>query len=83
MLLLDACYAGSIDVKKRKTRGLPQPGDAVVRDLVYDSGLVVMCGAWKEQEAAEERGQGFFTRALVEGMEGKADINQGRPGRIV
>jgi len=80
MLLLDACYAGSIDVKKRKTRGLPQPGDAVVRDLVYDSGLVVMCGAWKEQEAAEESGQGFFTRALVEGMEGKADIN--KDGRV-
>ena len=35
-----------------------------------------MCGAAKEQEAAEENGHGFFTRALVEGMAGKADINK-------
>jgi uncharacterized caspase-like protein len=51
-----------------------------VRDLANDSGLVVMCGAWKEQEAAEENGHGYFTRAMVEGMEGKADIN--KDGRV-
>ena len=82
VLLLDACYSGSFDDAKkgRKKRALPASGDAVVRDLVYDAGLVVMCGASKEQEAAEEDGRGFFTRALTEGMGGKADYN--KDGRV-
>src|SRR5271157_3987868 len=76
MLLLDACYAGSFDGKKRKKRSLPAESDAVLRQLVYDAGLVVMCGASKEQEAAEEDGHGFFTQSLVEGLGGKADYNK-------
>jgi uncharacterized caspase-like protein len=31
-----------------------------------------MCGAAKDQEAAEEAGHGFFTRALTEGLAGRA-----------
>src|SRR5208337_4861597 len=76
MLVLDACYAGSFDGKKRKTRALPERSDSLVRDLTYDAGLVVMCGASKEQEAAEENGKGFFTQALVEGLSGKADLDK-------
>ncbi len=76
MLLLDACYAGSFDGTKRKKRSLPAESDAVLRQLVYDAGLVVMCGASKEQEAAEEDGHGFFTQSLVEGLQGKADYNK-------
>jgi WD40 repeat protein len=76
MLVLDACYAGSFDGKKRKKRGLPERSDALLRDLTYDAGLVVMCGASKEQEAAEEDGHGFFTQALVEGLSGKADTDK-------
>ncbi len=75
MLILDACYAGSFDVKKRKTRALPEPGNAVLRELVYDAGLVVFCGADKDREANEENGKGFFTQALVEGLSGKADYD--------
>ena len=75
MLILDACDSGGFDAKKkkRKTRALPVPTDVLVRDLVYDSGLVVMCGAAKEQEAAEGNEHGFFTQAIVEGLEGRAD----------
>jgi len=76
MLIIDACYAGSIDAKKRKKRGLPEQADAFLRELMYDSGVVVMCGASKEQEAAEEDGKGFFTQAIVEGLAGKADMNK-------
>lgn len=72
LLLLDACYSGSFDGQKRK-RALPRAADDLIRELVTDEqGLVVMCGAAKEQEAAEEAGRGFFTRALVEGLSGKA-----------
>jgi WD40 repeat protein len=76
MLVLDACYAGSFDGKKRKKRALPEQSDALLRELTYDAGLVVMCGASKEQEAAEEDGHGFFTQALVEGLSGKADMDK-------
>jgi len=73
VLILDACYAASIGAKKRKTRALPVESDAVLRHLIYDCGLVVMCAAYKDQEAAEENGHGFFTQAIVEGLEGRAD----------
>jgi WD40 repeat protein len=79
MLVLDACYAGSFDAKnkkKRKTRALPDSSDALVRDLAYDAGLVVMCGASKEEEAIEEKGKGFFTQAFVEGLSGKGDLDK-------
>ena len=72
LLLLDACYAGRFDADKKRL--LPEAADRVVRELVYDEGMVVMCGANKEQEAGEEEnGQhGYFTRALLEGLGGKA-----------
>jgi WD40 repeat protein len=70
LLLLDACYAGSFDAGKRK-RALPRSADDLVRDFTYDKGLVVLCGAAKEQPAGEEVEHGFFTRALVEGLAGK------------
>jgi hypothetical protein len=77
MLILDACDSGAIDPKKiktRKTRALPSPTDTLLRQLVTDEGLVVMCGAAKGQEAAEENGHGFFTQAIVEGLAGQADV---------
>ena len=76
MLLLDACYAGSFDKPGVKKRALPGAADDLVRDFVYDAGLVVMCAAAKEQEAAEENGRGFFTRAMVEGLSGKAGCDE-------
>jgi WD40 repeat protein len=79
VLILDACYSGSIDApKKRKTRSLDSGADAAVRELAYDSGLVVLCGVDKDHEAieAEEKvGHGFFTSALAEALSGKADLD--------
>jgi hypothetical protein len=44
--------------------------------------LAVLCGAAKEEPASEEErgGHGFFTRALVEGLAGKA--SKGRDGVV-
>jgi hypothetical protein len=77
MLILDACDSGGFDAKAtktRKTRALPTATDTMLRQMVNDEGLVVMCGAAKGKEAAEENGHGFFTRAIVEGLSGKADF---------
>jgi WD40 repeat protein len=76
VVFLDACYSGSFDARKKKKRGLPDAADDAVRELVYDEGLVVFCGAAKEQEAAEENGHGYFTTALVEALSGKAQPDE-------
>ncbi len=62
MLVLDACYTESFDGKKREKRSLPEQSDALMRELTYDAGLAVMCGASRVQEAAEEDGHGFSRR---------------------
>jgi len=77
MLILDACDSGAFDaktMKTRKTRALPTATDTMLKQMVNDEGLVVMCGAAKGTEAAEENGHGFFTRAIIDGLSGKADI---------
>jgi uncharacterized caspase-like protein len=74
LLVMDCCYAGSFDAGKKK-RALPTEAGDLVRELVSDDqGLVVMCGASKEQESGEEAklGHGYFTQALIEGLGGKA-----------
>ena len=76
-VILDACDSGGIDAKATKTRrkrALPTATGTMLRQMVNDEGLVVMCGAAKGKEAAEEDGHGFFTRAIVEGLAGKADF---------
>jgi len=76
LLIMDCCYAGSFDAgKKVRKRALPTEAGDLVRELVSDDqGLVVMCGASKEQESGEEArlGHGYFTLALTEGLAGKA-----------
>jgi len=74
LLIMDCCYAGSFDAGKKK-RAMPTEAADLVRELVSDDqGLVVMCGASKEQESGEEAkiGHGYFSQALIEGLEGKA-----------
>jgi hypothetical protein len=83
MLILDACDSGGFDAKAtktRKTRGLPTATDTMLKQMVNDEGLVVMCGAAKDREAAEENGHGFFTRAIIDGLSGKADVY--KKGRV-
>jgi WD40 repeat protein len=75
LLIMDCCYAGSFDASGKKKRALPTEAGDLVRALVSDDqGLVVMCGASKEQESAEETelGHGYFTQSLIEGLAGKA-----------
>jgi hypothetical protein len=72
VLILDACFAASIGQKKTRKRSLPDAADNFVRELNYDQGLVLLCGAYKDQEADDGEGNGIFTKALVEGLSGQA-----------
>jgi WD40 repeat protein len=77
ILLLDACHSGAVDGEKR--RAGDSLTDDLVRDLVTDDyGVIVMCSAMGREFALESPTveHGFFTLALVEGLNGKADYNQ-------
>jgi WD40 repeat protein len=76
VLMLDACYSGSFGQKRRKTRSLSKPTDALAGSMINDYGLATLCGARDNQEAIEEGGHGFFTQALTQGMAGEADTDK-------
>ena len=75
--LLDACHDGDV--------GAPGPEspsnltDDLVRDLVTDAyGVAVLASGTGREVGLEDadRGQGYFARALVEGLSGAADANK-------
>jgi WD40 repeat protein len=77
VLMLDACDSGGFGVnKKRKTRSLAKPSDALAGSLVNDYGVATLCAARDNQEAIEEGGHGFFTQALTQGLSGEADVDR-------
>jgi WD40 repeat protein len=66
VLMLDACHSGSIG----------RVVNDLARDLAgEDSGVVVMCAAMDNEKAGEQDGHGYFCRALIEGLDGKAARN--------
>jgi WD40 repeat protein len=75
LVLLDACHSGAI--------GGSRPAAALTSELrralaADDCGVVVMCAAMAGEEAGEspEVKHGYFTKALVEGLAGKAPRNK-------
>jgi WD40 repeat protein len=77
LLLLDTCHAGSVDGDRRK--GVGGLADDLVRDLATDDyGVVVMCSSTGRESSLEDDlvGHGYFTKALMEGLSGKADYNK-------
>jgi WD40 repeat protein len=66
LLLLDACHSGAIG---------PVIND-LARDLAdEDTGVVVMCASLGSEEAGEADGHGYFCKALIDGLAGKAAKN--------
>ena len=68
ILLLDACNSGAIGRVGKK--GFPEN---VVRELKSeDKGIITMCSSSEREESTEADGHGYFTKALIERLEGKA-----------
>jgi uncharacterized caspase-like protein len=66
LLLLDACHSGKFPLMRPAT-------DPLSRLLADDScGVAVMCAALAHQKAIDTNDGGLFTRALIEGLSGKA-----------
>jgi WD40 repeat protein len=76
LMIMDACHSGAVADSFKAGRA-----DGLVRELVSDDyGVIVMCSSQGSEfslESPEVRG-GFFTAGLVEGLEGRADLNKDR-----
>ncbi|MDB5310565.1 MAG: domain, G-beta repeat [Gemmataceae bacterium] len=75
--ILDACHSGAAAAGAPPAR--VGRADNLVRDLVTDDyGVVVMCASLGREYAleGEDTKAGYFTRGLVEGLSGKADLNK-------
>lgn len=81
LLLLDTCFAGQV-FPGRSFRGAADSTRFINELAAADSGVVVMAAASGRQVAQESRawGNGAFTKAIIEGLRGKADY--GKTGRI-
>jgi WD40 repeat protein len=69
LVLLDACHSGAIG----------SFADDLTRILTDDDcGVAVMCAAMSRQTAGESAkiGHGFFTKAVLEGLQGAADYDK-------
>jgi len=74
IFLVDTCHSGSATGKKRGAEDMTE----ALRELVHaESGVVVMTASTGKESSQErpEWGHGAFTKALIEGLEGKADYN--------
>ncbi|MCD6507412.1 caspase family protein [Candidatus Poribacteria bacterium] len=72
ILFVDTCHAGAVSGRK----GVRM--DDMIRDLVSEeSGVVVMAASTGREVSVElpDRKHGAFTFALIEGLNGKADLN--------
>ena len=81
LFFVDTCHSGNVLGTGR--RGMGSDLTSVVNELSSaENGVVVFAASTGRQSAQEspEWGNGAFTRAVVEGMSGKADV--GRTGRV-
>lgn len=78
LLLLDACHAAPIrNINSKSIRRVPT--DGLSQELAREeNGVVVMVAAQGEEESREDLKvkHGYFTLALLEGLQGKADYNR-------
>ncbi len=81
VFFVDTCHAGNA-LGTAKSRGIEGDTDAFVNDLAAaENGVVVFSAATGRQLSLEDPawGNGAFTKAVVEGLDGKADLqNSGR-----
>jgi uncharacterized caspase-like protein len=81
LFFIDTCHSGNV-MGTGHTRGMADV-TAVVNELASaENGVVVFTASTGNQVALEDEkwGNGAFTKAVIEGMEGKADYNHN--GRI-
>jgi Caspase domain len=76
VVFLDTCHAGDI-LGRRGKAGMPVRNEAFAEELATaGEGVVVFASSTGDQRSLEDEkwGNGAFTKALVEGLGGKADL---------
>lgn len=75
IFLVDTCHSGDVTGKRRGSDDMTN----ALRELVNAENGVVVMTASTGKEGSQERpgwGHGAFTKALIEGLDGKADFNR-------
>jgi WD40 repeat protein len=75
IFLVDTCHSGDVTGKRRGVEDMT----SALRELVNaESGVVVMTASTGKESSQERQGwgHGAFTKALIEGLEGKADYDR-------
>jgi WD40 repeat protein len=83
LFFIDTCHSGAVIGGKTRALARGSDLDGVINELMgAESGVVVFSASTGRQVALEDPswGNGAFTKAVVEGLEGKADFRQS--GRV-
>jgi WD40 repeat protein len=86
LLLIDTCHAGEeFEEGKRGLTPVQDPFSQSELDQAVGSGLYIVAGSTEAGFARETEGNGVFTRALLEGLNGAADATEhgGNGNRVV
>lgn len=75
LCFLDTCHSGNLRVEQRRSATFDLTG-ALIELSSAENGAVVFCSSAGKQFSleSEEWGNGAFSKALVEGLEGQADL---------
>ncbi|MFK8009290.1 MAG: caspase family protein [Saprospiraceae bacterium] len=76
VVFMDACHSGSLMLASSSRRGNPDISRIVNELIEAENGAVVFSSSTGRQSSLEDSrwGHGAFTKALVEGLDGKAQI---------
>lgn len=78
IVFMDTCHAGDV-LGRRGAKAIPADINRVVNELVSaENGAVVFTSSTGRQQSFEDEkwGNGAFTKALIEGLRGKADFTK-------
>ncbi len=79
VFFVDTCHSGNVLGEKRRAMTRSADNSGAINDLLSaESGVVVFSASTGRQYALEDKawGNGAFTKALVEGLSGKADFSK-------
>jgi len=76
LILLDACYSGSILKDADKSLSISSIKPVSLLKMIEGTGINIMVAFGAKETAKEESGKGgYFTKYLLEGLEGKANVD--------
>ncbi|MEL6140861.1 MAG: caspase family protein, partial [Bacteroidota bacterium] len=77
VVFMDACHSGSVMMASSRRRGNPDISRIVNELIEAENGAVVFSSSTGRQSSLEDVrwGHGAFTKALIEGLEGKAQFD--------